>query len=301
MVRARYVVAGLAAAAALVFLAAKSTASAATPQLPFVYLPADVVGSLVPPGTASLGMLAHHGTGVGLCPNLVEYIRALCRNYDRFLLVTDQARIDNAGALPANCTVVRAPNQGLDFGKHMYVLHNLRAPNLRRLGLFNDTVFVVRDLQPFFDVARERGWEVWGMSSSAEYAEHIQSYFVAADSPRAAQHLLRFFTRRTMDHVTDAAYSKTDLVKEFEIGMSRHLARQFTLHAWYSMLDVMPWVEPRDGPPNVSLAYWDVMLLMGCPVLKKFRMRAVDGSDILPLLDERYAATISGIDAKTIF
>lgn len=284
--------------------AATYLARDAEPSIPndggaFAYLSSSGAGSLVPPATTSLGLLAHHGTGDRLCPNLVEYIRQLAPNFQRFLLVTNYRTLSNADDLPENCTVVFAPNQGLDIGKHMYVLHHLRAPALQRLGLFNDSAFVVRDVHPFFEGARDKGWDVWGMTLSQELSNHIQSYFVVADSAPAAQHLLRFFNKRTMDHVQAPTYKKFDLVKEFEVGMSRHMARRFALHAWYSMYDVVRWEEPRDVPPNPSACYWDVLLLMGCPLLKKFRLRVVNGADVMPLFEPRYAATISGIDDKT--
>lgn len=265
----------------------------------FVYLPPRAAHRLVPADTTSLGLLAHHGTGDRLCPNLVELIRQLAPNFQRFLLVTNVGNPTNEGDLPANCTVLPAPNQGLDIGKHMYALHHVHAPNLQRLGLFNDSAFVVRDIQPFFDGARDKGWRVWGMTMSLELSKHIQSYFLVAESGSAAQHLLRFFNGRTMAHVQAKTYTKNNLIKEFEVGLSTHMARRFRLHTWYSVCDVLRHEPPRNVPPNVSACYWDVLLLMGCPLLKKLRLRVVNGADVLPLFDRKYAATIAGIDDKT--
>ena len=267
-----------------------------------LYLPAGEAGAVVPEGARSLGLLAHYSESPELCPNLVEYARQLCREFEVVVLLTNQARPANAHALPANCRVVPVPsNHGLDFGKWAYLLHALPdRPLLQRVGLFNDSVYVVRDLAPFFERAAGRGWRVWGMTSSEEGGPHIQSYFVVAEGPAAARHLLDFFRERRIDHVAAPGYTKVDLVSEFEVGLSRHLAAEFPLRALYSTRSLGPGV-PADANP--TLRHWDALVLRrGMPLLKKTRDDVgVPGREVLRRLrHEPAAATVdeAAVDAR---
>lgn len=249
----------------------------------FRYLSPQAVRDLVPPSTASLGLVASHTPGAP-CPNLLRYLRELAEQFEVLVLLTN--RHPPPETLPPNCRVVIAPNQGLDFGKWMYVLHHARLPALRRLGLFNDSAFLVRGLRPCFDQARRRGWPVWGMTSSTQEQPHLQSYFVVADGAAAARHMLAFFSGRSMQHTMAPCYSKMDLVYEFEIGLSAHMASRFPLGALFSVGD----------DSNPSLDHWDALLDRGCPLLKKLRRKK--DTDALTRLDPEYVATIAGIDDR---
>lgn len=277
----------LAACAAYVIWASR------TPPFAFAYMdPADVA-RLVPPGTRSLALVAHHADAPRLCPNLAEYVRQLSLEFERVVLLTDATTLD-AGGLPAGCVVARVPNKGLDFGKWAHVLHRLPPrPSLRRLGLFNDSVFVAAPLVQWFEAARARGWDFWGMTGSSEVEPHVQSYFLVADSPAAVRHMLRFFSGKRMDHVTLPTYSKFDLVREFELGLSRHMARAHPLRAWFDGEDM-----PDAACPNPSLCSWDLLLRLGCPVLKKFRRRVPGGEDAVAALPPSFRATIADPDAR---
>lgn len=269
-----------------------------------LYLAPEEVDAVVPRGVRSLGLLAHHGESPALCPNLLEYLRQLCREFELVLLLTDHPASVDAGQLPPNCQVVAAPNHaGLDFGKWTYVLHSLGPrPALRRVGLFNDSVFVVRDVAPFFERARGAGWEAWGMTRSDEVAPHIQSYFVVAEGERAVGSLLGFFRGRCIAHVTAPGYTKVALVREFELGLSAHLARAARLHAFYSM--DTPRLRDRSRTANPSLCHWDVLVLEeGMPVLKKMRDGRLPGAEALRrLAHEPAAATVdpAAIDARVL-
>lgn len=254
----------------------------------FRYLSATQVERIVPRGTTSLALLASHvqeRQEAEMCPNLARYVGELAQQFELVVVLTNR-RVSTQ--LPPNCRVVVAPNQGLDFGKWMYVLHNARLPALRRLGLFNDSAFLVRSLHPCFRRSRQRGWRVWGMTRSSEGEPHLQSFFVVADGAAAASHMLGFFSGRSMQHTMAPCYSKVDLVREFEFGLSAHLGSRFTLHACFG-------VETETNP---SLDHWDELLDQGCPLLKKLRRRKVQGEDLLARLDPEYAATIHGIDDR---
>lgn len=258
-----------------------------------MYLSAREAGAVVPGDVRSLALLAHYSPSPALCPNLVEYARQLAREFELVVLLTNQGRPANAHELPPTCRILAAPNHGLDFGKWAYLLHALPdRPALERVGLFNDSVFVVRDLAPFFEGAACRGWRAWGMTSSEETGPHLQSYFVVTEGPAAARHLLDFFRGRRLDHVMAPDYTKVDLVREFEVGLSRHLAAESPLHAFYSMRSLGPGHAPDANP---SLRHWDVLVLQqGMPLLKKMRDDVdVPGREVLRRLrHEPAAATV---------
>lgn len=288
----RAVLAALACAAAALLLLG--------PREP-LYLPAARVDEVVPPGARSLGLLAHYSDAPALGPNLVEYVRQLAREFEVFVLLTNHGELADAAGLPANCRVVTAPNHGgLDFGKWAFALHNLGPrPALRRVGLFNDSVFVVRDVAPFFRRAEAAGWRAWGMTGSEQIAPHLQSYFVVADGAEAARALLGFFRGRDIAHVLAPGYTKEALVGEFELGLSRHLARIQPLHAFYTMRT--PGLRGGALTDNPSMAHWDALLDLGMPVLKKMRYERVPGAQVLQgLRDEPAAATLdeATLDAR---
>jgi hypothetical protein len=192
----------------------------------------------------------------------------------------------------------------------MHVLHNADLPSLERLGLFNDTTFVVREVQPFFDGAREDAWEVWGMTGSEEIAQHIQSYFLVTETAGACAHLLGFFHRNNMDHVVSPTYTKQDLVEEFEVGLSQHMLQRFELQAWFCMADVLGVVPPRkrlsgllDVAPNPTVFYWDVLLRLGCPLVKKLRWGMVGGQDVIESLtacEPQHARILQTVPIDTV-
>ncbi len=255
----------------------------------FRYLSPRVVHTIIPPATTSLGLLASHMPEDGQpCPNLLRYLWELAEQFDVLVLLTNR-RLPARTRLPPNCRVVLAPNQGLDFGKWMFVLHHTHLPSLRRLGLFNDSAFLVRSLRPSFHEARRRGWRVWGMTSSEQLASHLQSYFLVADGAAAARHMLAFFSGRSMQHTMARDYTKVHLVHEFELGLSAHMARRFELRAFHGT---------QDEHSNPSMEHWNELLDQGCPLLKKLRQQKPEGAGALARMDPGYAATITNIDDR---
>lgn len=291
--------------AILAGLAACALALLLLPRPTLLHMPSEEVDDVVPPGVRSLGLMAHHGEADG---NLLEYVRQLAREFELVVLLTD--RQGPVEGLPANCRVVLAPNHGgRDFGKWAFLLHNLGPrPALRRVGLFNDSVFVVRDVAPFFARAGAAGWEAWGMTRSDEVAPHIQSYFVVAQGERAVGSLLGFFRGRCMAHAAAPGYTKVALVREFELGLSAHLARAVPLHAFFSMdtPGVREALGGRHSPgANPSLCHWDVLVLdLGMPLMKKMRdgSRVPGGEALRRLHPEPAAATVDAavVDARVL-
>jgi lipopolysaccharide biosynthesis protein len=234
----------------------------------------------------SLALMAHYNTAPDIDANLVLYLQELSAHFDTVLVLTNPRPI--ATALPPRCVLVFVPhNIGLDFGKWMFALKNLPMGPIDRLGLFNDSVFLVNDLRPSFDQARARGWEFWGMTASDELARHLQSYFLVADTPAACDRVLEFFKSNAKGM---EAMPKLDIIRKFEVGLSEFMARSHKLEALFKPEDILRHAKPRwPATNNIAAGYWDILFHKGCPVLKKARLR-------LPhtlRLEAKYGATIA--------
>lgn len=240
-----------------------------------MYFTSEEVDAIVPSGTRSVCLFATHRAQPDLCPNAVEYARQLGRHFELVVMLTNTRQIGNKDDLPPGCKLVFVPNMCLDFGMWSRVLRRLKARSLRRLGLVNDSCYILGSLDPAFETARAQGWRFWGMCRSEEIAPHVQSFFVVLEA-EAVPHGLRFFKRDTLAHCARPGYSKTALVRDFEVGLSRHMAARFEPRAVYSMDSVLQVAAPKDGfPNNVATVYWDALLLLGCPLLKKTRVPGV--------------------------
>lgn len=232
------------------------------------YFTNDQVERLIPPGTQSACLVASYSPRAGICPNLVHYTHELSNHFDRVVLLTNKRPLPNASSLPPTCVVACVPNQCLDFGMWARVLHNLNSTGLRRLGLVNDSCYIVRPLDGAFATAQHHGWEFWGMCYSEEQAPHVQSFFVVAEGGAVAR-MLDFFKGGRFDGC--ASLSKDEIVRRYEVGLSRHMSSAHSIHGVYSMDMVLRRWPERPVPPNAPTFYWDCLLELGCPLLKKTR------------------------------
>lgn len=224
-----------------------------------------------------------------VCPNLVQYVKDLAPHFDEVIMLTNQRPISNAGELPASCTIRFVPNYCLDFGMWVRVLKHWKGP-LKRLCLANDSCYIVGSLDPLFQHAQKHGWEFWGMSLSKETAEHVQSYFLVAEGDDTVNHMISFF--KTMDNRRCGEFSKAKLVREYEVGLSRHMATRYPLNARFSMDQVSaswPWRYPVSNP---TFYHWDALLAMGCPLLKKDHSSGPPLRRLACFVDKEYLPTV---------
>lgn len=229
------------------------------------------VCSIIGEGTTSLCLFASYDTSNRVSDNLIEYVTQLKEHFDKVLFLTNprgttNGQLENEGSL--RCKVVYVPNQCQDFGMWYRLLH--RFPdiyNLKRLALVNDSCFIVNDLSRAFKRAAETNLVFWGLLKSDEVSPHVQTFFVVMDSVESVKWGLKFFN----DQVMPTDITRHDLVHVWEIGLSRHMAEQFEVSGVYSMQDVLKVAPARSAPSNASVYYWDVLLYLGYPLMKRNR------------------------------
>lgn len=185
--------------------------------------------------------------------------------------------------VPGNCVVCVVPNLCLDFGLHWRVLmalieHN-RTAGINRIALVNDSCRIVRSLDGLFKWGQHR--EMWGVSKSFTHHPHIQSFFIVFQGQRAVDKLMDFVARN--DVFQYKARSKDDIIKAFEVGLSKFMDEQgvdveapFTIQS----LNTCPPVVSSAGMPNAyrrptnpAFSMWDKMVACGCPIVKNARLR----------------------------
>jgi hypothetical protein len=128
--------------------------------------------------------------------------------------------LDWGGGLPEQAIVLRKPNVGYDFGSWAVGLAALPgAKHAEHVVLANDSV-----LGPFRSLAEplaqfeESGADVWAMTDTRQYFQHLQSYFlgfrrgVLADKP-----LAQFWADRRHER------SKWDIIRRNELALSKLL------------------------------------------------------------------------------
>lgn len=215
----------------------------------------------------------------------------------------------------ARITCFRVPDEGYDFGMHWRALHAMMkgdiSSRVSRLVLANDSCWVTRNgLAPLFRWANAACQDAfWGITLSPESTAHIQSYFMGCFSKPVVARLLEFVCENDIwqyEHRT-----KTDIVRAFEIGLSRHMiSRRVLLRTAYTHVglvqahltrdchvhnvgitllkhasmdnnneDVKEHVKRELGVlprtrrgSNPAHSHWDVLLALGCPLLKKARL-----------------------------
>lgn len=246
----------------------------------YQYLTVQEVETIVPASTTSLCLLASYSTDPAVPSNFLKLIHKLSPEFDVMVLLTNERQLNNVESLPPNCKLRCVPNQLLDFGMWARVLHTLEVHNLKRLALVNDSCFIVNDIGRLFSQASTRGYKFWGVTYSLEIAPHLQSYFLVAEHEAIAS-LLQFFKSVNMSECTQM--SKFQIICRFEIGLSVYMAKAFSLDAFYSCrnLEAAANIAHQKRPPNPSFYYWDVMLALGCPLLKKTRSRLNGGDEVI--------------------
>lgn len=186
-------------------------------------------------------------------------------------------------------TIVRRPNLGYDFGSWA-VLANLYS---HLLGA--DKVLMVNDslLGPFAPLNdaladfETTSADVWGLVESGQVTDHLQSFFRGFRYGCLAEPTMREFWQslRVID-------DKPMLIRAYEYGFSS-LLKEWNFSA-DCFVDYRGITGRRHNP---TIAGWRRLLDAGVPFLKRELARrpdlVPDGSEIGPVLRERYGVTLS--------
>lgn len=246
----------------------------------------EEVLELVPASTTRLCVFAIHSTLDHIDHNTLLYLDQLTRHFDLVLTMTTQIEVKNAEHLPDKCVLRMVPNQCHDFGMWFRVIWNLPLRNIQTLALVNDSCQILKSLDEVFGIAATHpDWKFWGVSDSAELQPHLQTYFVVCVGD-VIQHLIDFVHQSKMS-VKDMQ-DKWTVVRDFEIGLSTFLTnRGIKIHAVYPYERVnLCFTHLKTTGSNPSLALWDRLLVLGCPLLKKKRIHHRHEADFIKIFSD---------------
>lgn len=258
--------------------------------------------------TTSLCLFACYSKSDVIFKNTMEYLRQLALHFDKVLVLTNRrntqnGHVTNEDALPSGCELQYVEETAAnDFGMFHQILHtyesNATAP-LTRLGLVNDSCYIVNDLHNTFARAKRNRYRFWGLLKSEEIAPHIQSFFVVADGTEAVDTVLEFFREKELP----PKITRDELIRNYEIGLSLHMLQKgFDLESMYSMKNVLRACAERPLPPNASVFYWDTLLVMGYPLLKRKRKFLLHHTAVLhDWVDPYFMQTMIGMEGDVMF
>jgi hypothetical protein len=158
-------------------------------------------------------------------------------------------------------TVLRKPNVGYDFGSWACALAwDATIPEAGTVVLLNDSLAgPFSTLAMVLDGFHESGADVYGLTDTAQFSHHLQSYFLGfKGGVLQEQALRRFWTG--IGHETD----KHRIIKRNEIGLSRLLRQEgFVSEAAF------PYCWSVDAGENPTIRGWQKLLELGFPFVKR--------------------------------
>lgn len=164
-------------------------------------------------------------------------------------------------AAPDSVLVLRRPNVGYDFGSWAVALD--RYPGLaraRQVLLANDSMLgPFRTLAPVLERMAELPVDVWGMTSSAQFGHHLQSYFLCFRDGILGDPPLRRFWRSVRVERT-----KQEIIMRNEVGLGRLLSREA-----YSTAAAFPYYLAVASGQNPTILGWHRLIDAGFPFVKR--------------------------------
>ncbi|MCV7351960.1 rhamnan synthesis F family protein [Mycobacterium parmense] len=226
-----------------------------------------------PPDRRTLVLFAHFDPQGVVDPYVVYYLRALNRLGATVVFVSGSPTLtaESVAPLRSLCAgIFTRRTLSLDFGSWHLAWSVVRQrgwslDQFDRLVLTNDSVygplFPIKEMWDCF-----HGADMYGAIESAEYAAHLQSFFLAWD--------LNSRTRPFLEDFWDGfryIVDKPRLIRRYEIGMSRRaraagltitpFVSAAAVEAAYSRSPAHQWAGRFAGPPtNNTLYFWDGLI-----------------------------------------
>ena len=253
-------------------------------NLDFIPLSFDELNALLPPEANSLAVFAVYSTETSIPPNLLAYVIEIAKYFDAVILSTTQ-QLGESGAtsLPSNCRILQVSNICHDFGQWFRILKAIPLGRLQKIGLFNNSCRILKPLDIVFATADALPVDkqtFWGLTGSEERAPHVQSFFLNFTG-KGVTALLEFAQEKLID--PQQMLNKDYVIDTFEIGLSVAFQLQgieltciyptSTLRGVKSCVNPdYELLHPELHRTNPSKYLWDILLLVGCPILKDSRV-----------------------------
>lgn len=226
-------------------------------------------------------------------PYVLEYLAELTRCGFSIVVVSTSASIDGGSidALKDVATVaILRDNSGYDFGSYKVGIDFIHAQNISadRLLLANDSVYgPFCSLSSIFEQARE--YDLFGLTDSFDYHHHLQSYFLLYGNRVMGSPAFREFWDQVELIDSDLPSFKQQIILRYEVGGTQFfLERGFRIGSAFPFVEMLPkafdaymdylreaqtqvgsTVKPLDIKFNATHRFWQTLLEMGCPFLKR--------------------------------
>lgn len=171
-----------------------------------------------------LAIYAHYDPSDRIKPYVTHSLERLRADTERIIFVST-SRLSSAEkerVRPFCDTVMERENTGFDFAMWQGALHAIDYAAYDEVVLANSSVIgPLQPLAPIFARMSQSKSDFWGMTESAAYALHLQSYFLVFRSRLLRSEPFAAFWRSVLPY-----RDKMQVIRSYEIGLTRFFAEQ---------------------------------------------------------------------------
>lgn len=226
-------------------------------------------------------------------PYVLRYLAELKRCGVAVVLVSTSTQLDEDSVRSLEevaVTTILRDNKGYDFGSYKVGIDFLRDQGVvpRQLLLTNDSVFgPFHALDQVFSDAQ--AYDLYGMTDSFDFHHHLQSFFLVYGARVLQSQDFRDFWDQVELIDSGEPGFKQQIILRYEVGGSQYfLERGYSIGSAYPFTDVLAKafddylmllrtaqtqpgasVRPLDIKFNATHRFWDTLLDMGFPFLKR--------------------------------
>lgn len=187
------------------------------------------------------------------------YLSELKKYFDTIVFITNQRALDNDALLYLNenlITLKMVQNMGYDFGMYYNVIKDLDTFNVSQLALVNDSCYLFKPLNTFFNWYSLQNVDCAGFTDSVYKGRHIQSYFLLF-SKRVIPFVKQYFMKNGI--ITDVH----KLIETYEIGMCQAMISEgYTIDSMFKQSEF-------NNNSNIMTENAFLLLQKGIPLIKR--------------------------------
>ena len=203
--------------------------------------------------------------------------------YDIIVICTNKREIQN---IPEKCICIQTEQNAMrDFGLWIRVLLEMNIMKYEKLALVNDSIKRLGPMSLFIQDIRTSQSDLAGVTNSYERSYHLQSYFLEFQSTKGLLLLLSWLYTSILPKIEYYVLAEKDtIINDFEVGLSKYFVQNNAkLYAAYPIekLNKVAPVFSRNRNTNASYFFWDRLLLLNCPFIKKAREHYPDEDKFL--------------------
>lgn len=231
----------------------------------------------------TLAVFIHFDGTNNIKPYVKYYIDKLLEIFDNVLVVTNLTEFNNSYfSTSMNVDIMSFRNTGYDFGMFFKALNSIDLTQYERIGFFNDSNILFKQLKDIFKLGLKLKKDFWGITDSYEglpdmdkkYTYHIQSHFLIFEK-KAIDLILPFFESinfiELLNEKTVGRELRLKIIANCEIGLSQfYLKHNLDIGSVYSSLEFIPKYSSRNYTnTNIHIWLWKELIENKYPFIKK--------------------------------